>query len=222
MLRGIKAVIFDLDGTLADSMWMWKRIDIEYLRKFNISLPEDLQKSIEGMSFSETAVYFKNRFHIEDTLEQIKRDWNNMARDKYKNQVRLKEGALEFLKDLKRREIKTGIATSNSKDLVGTLIESQGIEEMFQSVRTACEVERGKPAPDIYIKVASDLGVRPEECLVFEDIPAGILAGKNAGMKVCAVEDEFSRDLLTEKKRLADYYIQSYREIRAKSYEVLG
>ena len=71
MLKDKKAVIFDLDGTLVDSMWMWKAIDIEYLGKFGISLPSTLQKDIEGMSFSETAVYFIETFQIPDSLEEI-------------------------------------------------------------------------------------------------------------------------------------------------------
>ena len=72
MLEKIQAVIFDLDGTLVDSMWMWKDIDIEYLGRFGIALPEDLQDKIEGMSYTETAVYFKERFQIPCTLEEIK------------------------------------------------------------------------------------------------------------------------------------------------------
>ena len=75
MWENKKAVIFDLDGTLVDSMWIWRDIDIEYLGRFGISVPSGLQTEIEGMSFSETAVYFKERFHIPDSLEKIKRDW---------------------------------------------------------------------------------------------------------------------------------------------------
>ena len=77
MLNGIKAVIFDLDGSLVDSMWIWKDIDIEYLRRFGISLPPNLQSEIEGKSFSETAVFFKERFQIPDSIEQMKQgDWD--------------------------------------------------------------------------------------------------------------------------------------------------
>ena len=79
MLEGIKAVIFDLDGTVVDSMWMWEAIDIEYLARFGIPLPPDLQKKISGMSFRETAVYFKETFGIPDSLEKIKSDWNDMV-----------------------------------------------------------------------------------------------------------------------------------------------
>src|SRR5699024_8375515 len=94
-----------------------------------------------------------------------------------------------------------------------------GLAPYFDSVRTSCEVSAGKPAPDVYLKVAKDLSVDPSACLVFEDVPKGILAGKNAGMEVCAVDDEFSRPLEAEKKQLADYFIHDYNEIFTHSYE---
>lgn len=213
MLENIKAVIFDLDGTLVDSMWMWKDIDIEYLGRFGVPLPETLQQDIAGMSFSETAVYFKETFGIPDSLEEIKQAWNDMAFYKYTHEVPLKPGVLEFLKRLKEKGIRTGIATSNSKELVQAVVESLQISEYLQEIHTSCEVAKGKPAPDIYLLVAKCLGVKPEQCLVFEDIPEGILAGKRAGMKTCAVEDSFSLDLTEEKKNLADYYITHYDEV---------
>lgn len=213
MLEGIKAVIFDLDGTVVDSMWMWEAIDIEYLARFGIALPADLQKNISGMSFSETAVYFKKMFSIPDSVEQIKEDWNRMAMDKYCREVPLKPGVLGFLEKLKENGIKTGIATSNSKELAMAVLNAQKILGYFDEVHMSCEVKRGKPAPDIYLFVAERLGVPPEHCLVFEDIPEGIRAGKAAGMKVCGVEDAFSTAYREEKKRLTDYYIVQYDEI---------
>ncbi len=213
MLDRIEAVIFDLDGTLVDSMWMWRDIDIEFLGRYGISLPEDLQASIAGMSFSETAVYFKERFQIAESVEHIKASWNEMAYHKYANEVRSKEYVIEFLKMLKERKIKTGIATSNSMELAKLVIESNGLDHYFDAVHTSCEVNKGKPEPDIFLHVAKNLGVNPCNCLVFEDIPEGIMAGKRAGMKVCAVEDEFSMPLIEEKKMLADYYITGYKEL---------
>lgn len=213
MLKNIDAVIFDLDGTLVDSMWMWKTIDIEYLARFGLEFPEDLQADIEGMSFTETAIFFKNRFKLPDPVDKIKRDWNEMAWDKYLNEVPLKEGVREFLDYLKEKQIPAGIATSNSKELVDLIINKHNISEYFKSIRTSCEVEKGKPSPDIYLLVAKDLKVEPLECLVFEDIIQGIMAGKNANMKVCAVYDEFSKDDEKEKIKLADYYIRSMREL---------
>ncbi len=210
MLKNIEAVIFDLDGSLVDSMWMWRSIDIEYLGKFGIPLPENLQSQIEGMSFSETAVYFKEHFAIPDSIEKIKADWNRMAWDKYTNEVPLKPGIPEFLEGCKRNGIQLGIATSNSRELVENIAEVHKLRNYFSCIMTGCDVERGKPAPDIYLAVAKALNVSPEYCLVFEDIIPGILAGKNAGMRVCAVEDTYSIPDRAQKEELADYYICDY------------
>lgn len=213
MLKNIKAVLFDLDGTLVDSMWIWKQIDIEYLGRFGIVLPETLQSEIEGMSFSETAFYIKDKFQIPDSVEQMKDDWNKMAWEKYEKEVFLKNGAEAFLHACKARGIKLGIATSNSKELVANVLRARGILSLFDGVVTGCEVERGKPSPDVYLEAAKRCGVNTDECLVFEDIVPGIMAGKNAGMKVCAIEDAYSMHQKSEKERLADYYIKDYTEI---------
>ena len=216
-----KAVIFDLDGTLVDSMWMWKAIDVEYLARFDLECPEDLQKEIEGMSFSETAAYFKKRFSLEDSLEQIKEAWVQMSIEKYKNEVPLKPGARAFLDYISMNGIVAGIATSNGRAMVDAVLDSLDIRRYFKVVTTACEVAAGKPAPDVYLKTAAGLHKKPEECLVFEDVPMGILAGKNAGMKVCAVEDAFSAQQADKKKDLADYYIDDYFQVMNHTYEVL-
>lgn len=213
MLKDIKAVIFDLDGTLIDSMWIWKDIDIEYLRRFGIDFPEDLQAAIEGMSFSETAIYFKKRFGIKDSPEQIKSDWNSMAWDKYLNEIPVKEGVRELLEYLKDNGIPAGIATSNSRELVELIIKRHKLEGYFSVIRTSCEVPKGKPSPDIYLLVARDLNANPCECLVFEDVLQGVMAGRNAGMKVCAVYDKFSEHYTELKRSLADYYIESFTDI---------
>lgn len=213
MLKDIQAVIFDLDGTLIDSMWIWKDIDIAYLDRFGHKLPDDLQKSIEGMSFSETAAYFKERFQLPDSLEDIKAAWHQMARDKYAKEIGFKKGAKEFVAFLRKSGIKTGIATSNSIELVKAVLKNHDMEKEFDSIHTSCEVKQGKPAPDIYELVARDLKVNPNMCLVFEDVVQGIVAGKNAGMKVCAVFDIYSQPMAEEKRRLSDYYINDYFEI---------
>lgn len=209
----IEAVIFDLDGSMVDSMWVWRSIDIEYLGKFGITLPENLQACIGGMSFSETAAYFKERFELPDDLEAIKADWNRMAWDKYAHEVPVKEGVRELLTHCREQGIKAGIATSNSRELVETVVRSHKLEDCFGCIMTGCEVEKGKPAPDIYLAVAKELAVSPENCLVFEDIIPGIQAGKSAGMKVCAVYDEYSKHQDDEKRKLADYYTVNFTEL---------
>ena len=210
MLRDIDAIIFDMDGSLVDSMWMWHEIDIEYLGRYGIELPPGLQSKIEGMSFHETAVYFKEHFPIPDSLEEIKRTWNEMAWDKYTHEVPLKPGIPEFLKGCRDRGIKLGIATSNSRELVENIAAVHRFRDYFTCIVTGCDVERGKPSPDIYFAASTGLGVACGRCLVFEDILPGIQAGKNAGMKVCAVEDVYSAPDREAKKELADYYIEDY------------
>lgn len=204
------AVIFDLDGTLVDSMWMWEQIDNEYLARYGYERPSFLQKEIEGMSFSETAIYFKEMFRIPDSLEQIKQTWIEMSIEKYRYEVPLKKGARRFLTCLKEAGIKMGIATSNNHEIVGAVTKALEISPYFQVVVTACEVAAGKPAPDVYLNAARRLDVLPERCLVFEDVPAGIMAGKAAGMAVCAVEDKHSAHMRREKQQLADWFIEDY------------
>ncbi|MCR5109213.1 MAG: HAD family phosphatase [Lachnospiraceae bacterium] len=221
MLNGIEAVLFDLDGTLVDSMWMWKQIDIEYLNMKQVEMPKDLQRSIEGRSFYETAVYFRERFNLKDSLEEIMACWNEMARVKYANEVFLKKGVRSFLDHLREKKIKTGIATSNSLLLTETALEANNIRDYFDVIIPGHRDINGKPAPDVYLLAAKKLNIRPEKCLVFEDLKAGIQAGRAAGMKVCAVHDDFSLYQEDEKRRLADYYIYDYSGITNGDYEVL-
>lgn len=210
MLQNIQAVLFDLDGSLVDSMWIWKQIDIDYLGRFGYELPETLQSEIEGMSFLETAQYMKKRFNIPQEIEEMIDDWNRMAWDKYENEVFLKPGAAEFLQECTKRGIRLGIASSNSRELVENVIQARGLQGVFGCIMTGSDNVKGKPAPDIYLRAAEGLGVEPANCLVFEDIVQGIQAGKSAGMRVCAVEDAYSVHQWEEKKRLADYYIEDY------------
>lgn len=216
MLKEIDAVLFDLDGSLVDSMGIWKEIDIEYLGRYNIPLPEGLQGEIGGMSFSETACFFKEKFQIPEEVEQIKKDWNDMAWDKYTHHVPLKDGAMEFVKYCYKNGIRLGIATSNSRLLVENVMGVHGILDYFDTIVTGCDVEKGKPAPDVYLEAARQCKVMPERCLVFEDIVPGIMAGKAAGMKVCAVADEYSRHQEQEKRELSDYFITDYLDIMKK------
>lgn len=213
LLTGKKAILFDLDGTLVDSMWMWGEIDVEFLGRFGYDCPPELARAIEGMSFSETAAYFKENFDIPMTIEEIKNCWILMSIDKYRKEVPLKPGAGEFLRYCREKNIRTAIATSNGRDMAEAVIESLEIGPYLDTVVTACEVAHGKPEPDIYLEAAKRLGAEPSQCLVFEDIPAGILAGKRAQMPVIAVADAFSRPLDQEKRELADGWIEDYFEL---------
>jgi 16S rRNA pseudouridine516 synthase len=194
MINQCEAVLFDLDGTLIDSMWMWHAIDIEYLKRFNLTPPKDLSKAIEGMSYHETAVYFKERFNISDSLDKIKSDWDEMSHDMYCTKVNLKSGVKQFLEYLKSKDIKIGIGTSNSYSLATDVLKALGVYDYFGAIVTSGMVGQGKPNPAVYLEAARLINVEPDKCIVFEDVVQGIMAGKNAGMKVVAVFDEASND----------------------------
>ena len=213
MIKNIKACIFDLDGTLVDSMWMWPDIDREYLNRFEIEYDDNLKNEIDGISFHETAVYFKNKFGISDSVEKICKDWEEMAYDKYKYEVKEKPGCKKFLEHLRSKGIRMGIATSNNRSMVDVVLESLDMKDFFEVITTSDEVKRGKPAPDVYLTTANLLNVEPKNCLVFEDVVAGIMAGKSAGMRVCAIEDDFTKEVRQKKKELSDYYIVDYSEL---------
>lgn len=219
MLNKKKAVLFDLDGTLVDSMWVWSQIDIDYLGSYGLTVPENLQRIVEGMGFTEVAEYFKERFSIPDTIEEIKKTWQEMAMDKYCHSVPLKPGVKQLLPFLKEKGIRMAVASSNDVTLIEACLKANGVRKYFDAVITACEVRKGKPAPDVYLEAARRLHVCPEECLVFEDIVPGIQAGKNAGMEVCAVRDTYSLPQENEKRQIADYYIASYEQVIDGTYE---
>lgn len=215
MLDNVKAMIFDMDGTLMDSMWIWPDIDDYYVKKYDLVLPDDFHTAIEGKAYRETAQYFIDVLHMSMDVEAIMKEWTQLAYERYKNDVFLKPGAEELLKYGKEKGIVFGIATSNGRSLVDMVLKERNIQQYFQSVRTSCEVGKGKPSPDVYLKVSEDIGVSPENCLVFEDVPMGILAGKRAGMRVCAIYDKFSEKQDQQKKELADYYIRDFRDVMA-------
>lgn len=213
MLEDIDAIIFDLDGTLVDSMWMWKDIDLEFLGERGLELPPTLQKEIEGMSFNETAELFIERFNLTETKDELKVIWNDMAYDKYAHVVRPKPGIIRFLDRAKKAGYKMGIASSNSIELINAALANYDLFDYFDCIVSANDVPRGKPFPDVYLTVADRLGVDPSRCLVFEDITMGIMAGKSAGMTVCCIDDDYSADDVENKKAAADYYIYSYDEV---------
>ncbi len=213
MFDRVKAVIFDVDGTLVDSMWIWKQVDIDYLGKRNISLPETLQLEIEGKSYTETAIYFKERFNLPDAVEDIKEEWRMMAEDFYKNRIALKKGAKALIERLYTKGVKLGIATSNSRELVEHMLDNHGIHRYFSRIKTSCEVDKGKPYPDVYLKVAEELEVRPEECLVFEDTIAGVTAALAAGMRAIAIADEVSKDSKEKLETMTERYINGFDEV---------
>lgn len=202
-----------MDGTLIDSMWVWNTIDSKYLERRGLSVPSELRDEIIHLSFEETALYFKNKFNLPDSIEEIVNEWNSLAYVEYANNVNLKPYAKEYLTMLKAKGIKLAIATSNCTMLLETVLKRHGIYELFDAITTTDEVERGKNFPDVYLLTAKKLSVKPSQCIVFEDILPAIIGAKAAGMTVVGVHDSYSEYQRTDIINKADIYIKGYQEI---------
>jgi len=212
-MNNIEAVIFDLDGTLIDSMNIWAKIDEEYLGNFGLTVPEKLQEEITHLTLTETALYFKENFNIENTIEDIISTWHDTAFYHYSNTIKLKDGVIPYLKSLKDMNIKIALATSNSVPLLEATLKNNGIYDYFDAITTTEEVKKSKDNPDIYLLSAKKLNVSPERCLVFEDIVQAVNGAKLAGMKVYSVYDESSKSQKEELIRLSDKYILTFNEL---------
>ena len=212
-MNTIKAAIFDLDGTLVDSMGVWEKIDIDFLGKRGHAVPADLKDNITHLSFLQVAEYFKSTFCLEESIEDIINEWHNMAYVEYSTNIKLKPGAKEYLHKLKNHGVKIALATSNSLPLLEATLKNNGIYDLFDAITITDEVNKPKNNPDIYLLSAKKLGVCPENCMVYEDIIAAVTGAKKAGMKVTVVYDKASEGDIDILKNTADIYIHSYEEL---------
>jgi HAD superfamily hydrolase (TIGR01509 family) len=209
-----KAVIFDLDGTLIDSMHIWRQVDREFLGKRGIQVPGDLFDHLpQGNSYNQTAQYFKDRFDLPESVEDIMNEWTQRVCWHYENDMALKPEVKVVIEWLTEQQIPVGMGTSNSHDLAKAALNQHSLLSHFKTIISGCEDMKGKPFPDIYLKAASKLGVSPSDCIVIEDTLSGIRAAKNAGMYAIAIYDEDSegqRELINAE---ADYSAQDYQEV---------
>ena len=219
MLTNIDAVIFDMDGTLVDSMWIWDEIDRVFFAQRKLPYEKKMQHEVEGMHIEEIAAHFKQKFDLQDSIKELVTLWSEMAYEVYKTEVDYKLGVRRFLNYCRNNKIIMGIATSNSIEMINAIEDRLDFSEFFDCIVTAYEVQKGKPAPDVYLEAARQLNVSPDRCLVFEDIPMGMLAGKKAGMSVCGVQDASSADQEELKRSYCDYYINSFHDFFTKEYE---
>lgn len=221
MLKNTDAVLFDLDGTLIDSMGVWGKVDRIYLARYDIECPPDLTRTLSGISISQAAAYFRDVFKINEPESKMIADWNELARDQYSNHVLPKESAIKWLDEIRSRGIRMAVGTSNTRELAETVIRKRNLAEYFDIILTGEDVKIGKPDPYIYLKAAHGVGADPSRCIVFEDIVQGLIAGKAAGMRTCGVYDQHSEYQETEKREAADYYINGFEDIFTNKVQIL-
>lgn len=209
----VKGAVFDFDGTLVDSMYMWKDIDREYLSRHGHEMTPDLQVEIEGMSQDEMCEYFRTRYRIRQSNEEMQKEWFDMARCKYLHEVQLKPGMKNLLSYFRERGIRIAVATSFVKAIVEPCLERLGVLDFFESIVTTDEAGVGKGSPEVFVKAAAAIGVSPAECVAFEDLPIGLLSAKKAGMYTVAVYDRYSEGREEMKKESADFFIVSADEL---------
>ena len=180
-----QGAIFDLDGTILDSMGVWRQIDVEFLGRRGISVPPDYLEAITPLGFDPRCGVYDPAVFSSESREEIVREWYLMAENAYRYQVELKEGAGEWLNRLKSLNIPLAVATSSDEALFVPALKRTGIYDCFDAFVTVKEVARGKGFPDIYEKAAGRIGCVPEQCVVFEDILQGDSRRKN-GRVLCS------------------------------------
>lgn len=185
-----RAALFDLDGTLLDSLGVWRAVDARFFAERGIDDYSGFGDAVQGLSFTESARYAVERFHLSETAEEVRDIWLAMGADAYAHDVRMLPGALSYLRMLKRAGVKLAVATSNRPELFEPALAAGGALCLFDAVCTTAMVqERGKRSGAVYALAAKMLGVKPADCAVFEDAPDGILGAKALGMRAYAVRD---------------------------------
>lgn len=212
-MKDIKAAIFDLDGTIIDSMYVWHKVDVDFLTMRGIPVTREYTETVRGMFFETAAEYTRSTYGLNESVEQIIQTWLDMARHEYANNVRLKPYTREYLDHLRKKGIKLGMATSSDPYLLEPVLKNNGIDGYFDEICYTSQVGKNKSFPDIYIYTAKKLGVSEKNCIVFEDIPEGINGANKADMYTVAVYDEASKDSEEYLRNAADRYIFDFSDM---------
>lgn len=206
---GIMAdIIFDMDGTLLDSMGMWENLGSIYLLKKGITPPVDLKEVIENKTLEEAAEYFITDLGLEGNIKGIVREILSLIEDKYRYELELKPGVKEFVLSEYEKGSRMCILTTSDRDLALAAMDRNGIGFCFKEVFTAETLGLSKRGPEIFLKTCELMGFKPEETTVYEDALYAIKAAKAAGCHVVAVYDHMNRNDWDEIKSTADVIIK--------------
>ena len=209
----MKAFIFDLDGTLLDSMNVWKDVDIQFLRKYGRTPSPTLQSEIAVLTFEECATYFRERYAIPRTNAEIMAEWKDMVEQSYRETIQAKPGAVEFVRQCAAKGMKICAATGSRRTDAEASLKRLGIAELFAFVETVDDVGRGKSFPDIYERCAQRFGLPKAECVVVEDVLYAAQTAKKAGFEVWGIFDPASSSEWEELRRMSDRSFLSFTEL---------
>lgn len=208
----IKAIIFDLDGTLLDSMYVWHYVDEKFLERRGLKAPDDYAMQCSHRSFHETALYTIDLFGLSDTPEQLMDEWTRLAIEEYKNNVPLKKNARETLLLAKEKGYRLAVCTSLTRELFAPALERHGIADMFDVLMSSAEFGKGKQYPDVYVEIANQLGASPSECVMCDDVSASLKGAKEAGLLTIGILDKDSAQDIEQMKKYSDKLITEFDE----------
>lgn len=212
-MHNFKGAIFDLDGTLLDSMWLWREIDVSFLKKRGIEPDLEYIRAITPLGFKKAVDYTRERYSLTESAESIMQELHLMAFEAYEKEISLKPFAKEYLYKLKKQNIKLGVATALSHNFIEAVLNKNDLSCIFDTITSVNEVERAKAHPDIYLLAAKKMNKKPQDCIVFEDIAIAIKGAKTGGFQTCGVLDEHSEYEWADIKKLSDFYISSFKEL---------
>lgn len=211
----IKSIIFDLDGTLIDSMSVWYKVDRAFLAENGVNNPpREFSERLKQLTIDESSELFISEFNLDLTKDYVIKRIEELVRIEYEERIQSKPRVAELLDFLDSRNIKYCVATATYKSLAVAVLKRLGIYNRFAFVLTDEDYPRGKKFPDIFMGACKRLGTSPEETLVVEDSLHSIETAKNAGFTVSAVYDKSAEPDKDRIKSLADYYFDSVYDIK--------
>ncbi len=212
MPQSFRAVIFDLDGVLADSEPWWNEIDAKLLAQYGVKYRGEYHRNVLGVSYRLAVEFFKKAFGLSVSTDELIQRRGEIATEFFANRVGLFPSAKEVLQELRRMNLRLAVATSSISASARPFLDRHQLTAFFDVIVTGDEIEHGKPHPDIYLRAAAKLNVAADACLVIEDALAGIAAAKAAKMRVAAIPDRRFVDP-HEYEKEADYLLGSLSEI---------